>query len=344
MSWQSLISFSGSASAGISLVFVNSLGYVFVVPNTEASAGSLGVWRSVNGGATWQRVLMMTSGATSISMTEDANGVLYLGVYTVGTLGNASICKSSDGGAHWTTVYYDSTARHVHCVTVDLANGYVYATVGDQRVWPWYTSYVIRSTDGGASWKQILSLPQMLAVVAVDSVAANGTLVPSARLFATDYDNGLIYRTVDDVNFNVVLNTGTQCYGFWIRQNSLNGNIYASFVAGEHPATWMAAIYVSSNGGLTWTPFHTYSVHTAYFGSDSASNFQNGYMYYDLQLDSGWQLGRQIYPSWNESSSGLNSVAVSGWAVLAWGGLVVWATSLLVMRRIVVPKKLMQYR
>jgi hypothetical protein len=337
VTWEPLITFSGTDTE-FALVYVNKLGYVFVVPTPDADVNSLGVWRSVDGGETWKRVLVMRAGCTSMSMSEDADGNLYLGVYTVWATGNASICKSVDGGAHWTTVYYDSDARHVHCVEVDLANGYVYATVGDQRVWPWYTSYVIRSTDGGASWRVLLSLPQMLAVAALDEVAANGSLVPAARVFATDYDNGQIYRTTDDANFELVLDMGTQCYGYWIRQNMLNGNIYASFVAGEQPTNWMAAIYLSTNYGRTWTPIHVYNVHTPYYGSGYASNFQDGYMYYSLMLDSGLQDGRKIYPIWDAFSVGV----AAGWSVLGWGGLAAWmAWAMLVERRKIVHKSLM---
>jgi hypothetical protein len=67
--------------------------------------------------------------------------------------------RSIDGGAHWVTVYYDSNARHIHCITVDPANNYVYASIGDVRAphfngvaWVnWNTDYVIRSTDDGVT-------------------------------------------------------------------------------------------------------------------------------------------------------------------------------------------------
>jgi photosystem II stability/assembly factor-like uncharacterized protein len=335
--WEPLRTFSGSDTE-ISLVYVNGLDSVFVVSSPDAAAGQLGVWRSVDGGSTWRRVMVMPVGCTSMSMAEDASGVLYLGVYTTGQTGNASICKSVDGGAHWSTVYYDSNARHVHCVAVDRANGFVYAAVGDQRVWPWDTSYVLRSTDGGISWTQLPSVPQMVAVAALDDVAADGSLVPAARVFGTDYDNGQIYRTVDDVNFDLVLDMGTQTYGYWIRQNMLNGNVYASFIAGENPSTWTAAIFFSQDDGETWTPMHVYSVHTPYYGSVSASNFQDGYMYYDLLLDSGWQNGREIYPSWDAQFSSVG--ASLGWAVLGWGGLAAWAAMVLVNRKVIAMRQL----
>jgi len=233
-------------------------------------------------------------------MAEDSNGNLFAGIYTTGTTGNASIYKSTDGGANWITVYYDSSARHVHCITIDKSNNYVYASIGDERVWPWSVSYVICSTSSGnsnSSWTRILTgIPQILAIEAV----------PGARLLATDYDNGQIYRTTDDVNFNLVLDTGCQSYGYWIRTNSLNGNIYASFVGGEQPTQCVAGIWVSADNGVRWAVYKTFPINTSYSGSSSASNFVQGTMYYSLQLDSGWQNGVKIYPDYSGSSQTQN--------------------------------------
>ncbi|MCL4429555.1 MAG: glycoside hydrolase [Chloroflexi bacterium] len=305
ITWQPLITFNTTTSVGINSVYVNSLNYVFVAPDTGAISSNLGLWRSTNGGQTWSRVLVASAGCTISSVDEDSNGNLFASIYTTGTVGNASISKSTNGGASWTTVYYDSSARHVHGLAVDKSNNYIYATVGDTRVSPWNVCYVIRATDdgvGNSSWTKIFTLPQMLALKVVDAVAPNGTLIPVARLFATDYDNGQIYRTTDDKNFNIVLDTGQQSYGYWIRTNDLNGYIYASFVGGEHPAQWVAGIWVSTNNGVSWSVYKTFPIHHAYYGSLSASNFFQGTMYYSVQSDSGDQNGTKIYPDYGGSS------------------------------------------
>ncbi len=297
--WQPLITFGGS-STGISNIYVNSVDYVFVTPNPSAPISSLGVWRSTNWGQTWTRVLPLPAACCVMSMTEDAYGNLLVGVYTTGTTtGNASIFRSTDGGATWTTVYYDSTARHIHCIVVDKSNNYVYASVGDERINDaWHTS-VIRATDGGltnSSWEKIFTTPQILALEVVNKYGPHGELLPSARLLATDYDNGQIWRTTDDNKFNLVLDTGDQCYGYWIRTNDLNGDIYASFTGGDHPTHWIAGIWVSKNGGLSWSAYKTFPVHYTNYGSMSASNFVDGTLFYSVQLDSGWQNGIKLTP------------------------------------------------
>ena len=235
-------------------------------------------------------------------MTADTNGNLFAGAYTTGSAAsNTRIYRSTDGGATWVSVYYDSSARHVHCVSVDESNNYLYASIGD-LIGPWNIAYVVRSTNGGNSWSKILTgIPQIIAIKAVSG----------ARLFAADSaGNGQIYRTTDDTNFNLVLDTGQQSYGYWIRTNSLNGNLYASFTGGEHPTQWVAGIWMSTNNGVSWSVYKTFPIHYGYFGSCYASNFVQGTMYYCVQLDSGWQNGIKIYPDYSGSSSQIQSIPV----------------------------------
>ncbi|MDR0372393.1 MAG: hypothetical protein LBI79_02345, partial [Nitrososphaerota archaeon] len=301
ITWQPLLTFSG-VGAEINCVFVNQLNYVFVSPS---GTNSLGLWRSTDGGQSWSNVLPLSTGCSIWSMTQDSNGNLFAGIYTTGNTANATILKSTDNGAHWTVIYHDTQARHVHCITVDLSTNTIYAAIGDVRVVPgWYT-YVIRAAANGvanASWRKILTLPQMLSIEALYTTDQTGKLMPLARLFATDYDNGQIYRTTDDMNFNLVLDTGTQSYGYWIRTNNLNGDIYASFTGGENPAQWIAGIWISRDGGIHWSPYKNFPIHNPYYGSIGASNFWEGTMYYSLRLDSGWQNGIKIYPDYGTAN------------------------------------------
>jgi hypothetical protein len=291
-------------------------------------------------------------------MAEDSNGKLFVGVYTVGYYAaNAAIYRSSDSGTTWSRVYYDSNARHIHCVTVDPANNYVYASVGDVRVgyfdgtqwtsWPY--SYVIRSaSDGDANtWTKIMQGtagtgdPQILAIAVIDRVNPDGSLSPSARLFATDYDNGKIYRTTDDSAFNVVLDTGAQSYGFWTRINSLNGVIYASFLGGDS-STRTAGIWVSSNNGLNWSPYMSFPVDEANQGSAWASNFHDGVLVFSVLTGGEIQNAEKIYPDYAESSMmPLNTQAGAVTAAVQWAILCAMSTAVtvvLVSRKVHRPK------
>ena len=157
---------------------------------------------------------------------------------------------------------------------------------------------MIRSTDGGNSWSQILNG----TINATPQIAA-GETIPGARLFGSDdpmSGNGAIFRTSDDANYQKVFDTGKDSYGFWFRTNPLNGRIYASFVSGEHsPST--AWIFTSDDNGLSWEIYKTFNVSTPYYGAICASNFIQGIMYYGVKLDS-MQYGVKIHPSFTETS------------------------------------------
>lgn len=334
--WQPILTFADGTS--INCLYVNSQNYAFASPIADQAFGQEGLWRSTNGGASWAKVLTLPEDCSIISMTEDSHGYLYAGVYTTGPHADAAIFKSMDGGATWITVYFDANARHIHNVAVDLANDYVYAAVGDLRVNASWTAYTLRSTNGGASWQQILLIPQTMAVLPVDR-DNGGDLVPVARLLTTDYDNGLILRTTDDSNFGTVFDTGVQAYGFWMRRNDLNGVIYASFIGGEHPPSWVAGIWYSTDEGNTWDLYRSFSISTAYAGSPAASNFHDGTVIYVVELDSGYQDSVMIYPDYSQSSmapSGAGASAVSAaamqWAILS--SLTAVAAAVMVGRKV----------
>jgi hypothetical protein len=302
VTWQPLLTFNTTTE--IDLVYVNHLNYIFTSP-TPGSTNELGIWRSTNGGTQWTHVLSLPSGCNIWSMTEDSSGNLFAGVYTSGSpLADARIYKSIDGGATWTTVYYDSVARHVHCVYIDPTDNYIYASIGD-AISPWSTNYLLRSTDDGNTWSKILSgIPQIVAI----------TSVSGARLFATDQSSpadGQIYRTTDDKSYSRVYDVGAPAYGFWFRTNTLNGYIYASFVSNEISKT--AGIYVSTNNGVTWTTYKMFAVPTGgYFGSPIASNFMQGIMYYSVMLSNGYQNGIKIYPVYGTSNIQVNAPLLAG--------------------------------
>jgi hypothetical protein len=291
VTWQGLTNYPG----GFDSVFVDHRDYVFVSPHAVFSDSALGLWRSTDGGQTWNQTLNLPALCSIWGIDEDTHGTLFAGVYTRGdTFGDARIYRSTDAGATWESAYYDPNCRHVHQIKVDKTNNYIYASVGD--LYLNWTYCVVRSTDGGDTWQQILSeMPQVIAI----------ETVPGARLFGTDYPidrNGRIFKTTDDVTFSSVLETYSDSYVYWIRTNPANGRIYASFTSGEYnPDT--AWIYTSDDNGSTWALYKSFNVTGPYCGSTCGSNFVHGVMYYSLETN-GWQNGVKIYPTNSSSSEG----------------------------------------
>ena len=110
------------------------------------TAGS-GVWKTVDGGQVWKCVsdsLRLTSiGAVAVAPSRPET--VYVGAAGAGP--TAGLYRSTDGGGHW-----DFVALQGHAVTsivIDPHNpDLVMAAAGDTGV--------MRTTDGGKTWKSVL--------------------------------------------------------------------------------------------------------------------------------------------------------------------------------------------
>jgi len=123
-----------------------------------------GVWKTIDSGASWQPIsdqFFKTSSVGAIAVAESDPNVIYAGMGESCVRGNASngdgVYKSSDGGKTWKNVglrdSYHIGAVRVHPKNADLV--YV-AALG--HLWgPNAERGVYRSTDGGATWKQVLT-------------------------------------------------------------------------------------------------------------------------------------------------------------------------------------------
>jgi hypothetical protein len=135
------------------------------------------------------------------------------------------------------------TRRHIHGLHSIGSN--VYVVVGDS----YGATQNYKSVDNGATFSGLSLIMQMTDVLAT----------PTCRLLGTDQQYfGRVYRTVDDVNFTIVLDTHYQNL-FFFRRNPLTGNIYAGFKLDPSatsgpawPSTNYADIYKSVDDGITW--------------------------------------------------------------------------------------------
>ncbi|MFD2332580.1 sugar-binding protein [Cohnella sp. GCM10020058] len=144
-SWQKVTSFpvAGNAPDGVSFVaFDKSTGTTGSATQTiYAGAKGKGVYRSLDGGATWA---LMSGSPTGFSRAVVAsNGTLYVSC-------DASVVKFA-GGA-WTTITPPTTGKYVG-ISVDPTNPNIVMTaIQNGSSFP---APIYRSTNGGASWSQI---------------------------------------------------------------------------------------------------------------------------------------------------------------------------------------------
>ncbi len=142
------------------LVYVAALGQVFG-PNSER-----GVFKSVDGGASWKRVLFRndSTGAVDLSMDPHDPNVLYAGLWQawrtpwmlVSGGAGSGLFKSTDGGESWTEITRNpglprGLIGNVGISASGAQRGRVYAIIEAD------SGGVFRSDDGGATWTRVNS-------------------------------------------------------------------------------------------------------------------------------------------------------------------------------------------
>jgi hypothetical protein len=279
--WTLLKSFPHATEFRAIYVAGNGSIYISALSSGEApymSTDDTGLWRSTDG-TNFTRVLALGTQECIWAIDEDASGNIYAGVYHLSAGNNASIYKSTDSGGSFSKVYAGGTNRHVHGLSVDRLNGYVYVVVGDNGS----NKTALLSKDGGASWNLFLtSMEQMTSVLAT----------PTGRLFGSDHHYiGRIYRTTDDTTTTVTLDSWYQnC--FFIRRNPLTGNIYAGFKldpTATSPLT--AGVYLSRDDGVTWQAIQELENLIPGEGYWFSSQFYDGKLIVGYKKGADWQKG-----------------------------------------------------
>jgi len=126
-----------------------------------AATASGGVWRSLDGGATWKSVFddQPVSSIGSIAIAPSDRNSIYVGSGEANIRGNVAagngIYKSADGGKTWTHVWTQEGqigAIAVHPANADVA----FAAVLGHAFAPNAERGVYRTRDGGKTWQQVL--------------------------------------------------------------------------------------------------------------------------------------------------------------------------------------------
>src|SRR5947208_561480 len=132
-------------------------------PNTYYFGGvGGGVWKSTNGGNTWQPIFdsqpIASVGALAVAPSNP--DIIYVGTGEADfrsnlTYGNG-VYKSTDGGKTWTNIGLRDS-RHISRIMVDPHDpGIVLVAALGHAYGPNPERGVFRSTDGGATWKKVL--------------------------------------------------------------------------------------------------------------------------------------------------------------------------------------------
>jgi hypothetical protein len=240
--------------------------------------GGSGVYRSVDGGATWQQVGLMTSGAIG-RLGVDPNNPQTIFAAAAGDLfnpgGERGVYKSSDSGSTWTRVLTgdNDTTGAVDFVIDPLNPNRVFATLWDHLREPDLRRYggigsgLYRSIDGGSTWQRLTNgLPGPAATIGRIGVALAAS--NPQRVYAiVNQANGPFqgfYRSDDggdswtNLSPNATLSAAQSTYGWWF------GRVWVDPLDQAHVFAAGVSLCESQNGGSSFTEqFNPHADHHA---------------------------------------------------------------------------------
>ena len=150
-----------------------------------------GVYRSGDGGATWQRVApenFLSSPTSFIRFDPRNQGTLFIGRST-------ALWKSSDDGATWRVVLQGAITDFAFN---SADSSVAYAAVGNFSGSP--ENGVYRSADGGETWERVSEgLPEQESMgrIALGTAPTDASILYALIVRSTDFELNGLYRSVD---------------------------------------------------------------------------------------------------------------------------------------------------
>jgi len=183
--------------------------YAAVLGDLYKSSNERGVYKSVNGGDTWKKVLFANADAGAVDLIIDPNNarVLYASTwnvrrtpYSLSSGGDgSSLWKSIDGGDTWTNISSNKGLPKgiwgINGVTVSPVNSDIVWTLIENK-----NGGVYKSTDAGKTWKLINSERKLrqrawyYTRLYADTQDENGLYVLNVR-YHRSKDGGKTYET-----------------------------------------------------------------------------------------------------------------------------------------------------
>ncbi|MGC4109556.1 MAG: oxidoreductase [Nocardioides sp.] len=157
-----------------------------------------GVWRTTNGGATWQDVSPPGSTADTLYRDVEARDARHALVLAIGEGEDSKILRTSDGGRTWQTTFVNDDPNAFYDCMAMWPGGRVGIAMSDP---PDGKFRIIRTHDGGRSWHVVSNAGMPEAGSAEFGFAASGTCLVTAghsdAFLASGGSDSRIYRSHD---------------------------------------------------------------------------------------------------------------------------------------------------
>ncbi|KAA1246326.1 exo-alpha-sialidase [Aquimarina sp. RZ0] len=227
--------------------------YAGVLGNIYKPTQDRGVYKSIDGGETWKKVLFANQDAGAVDLTVDPNNprILYASTwnarrtpYNLSSGGNGSaLWKSTDSGTNWKEI---SKNKGFAKDTLGII-GVTISPADSERVWAIVENKekggIYRSEDGGETWKHINS----------DRSLRQRAWYYS-RIYADPTDKDVVY--VVNVSYHKSKDGGKNFGSF----RAPHGDHHDLWIAPENPKRMImgddGGAQITYDGGETWSTYH----------------------------------------------------------------------------------------
>ncbi len=217
-----------------------------------------GVWKSLDGGRTWQHVgLEDTRQIGRIFVDPHNPNIVFVAAlgHAFGPNAERGVFRTTDGGATWQKVLYKDDKTGAIDLSFDPNNpNLIFAAMYEARRSPWELvsggpgSGLYRSSDGGTTWKQLSGNGLPKGVLGRIGVAVSGA--NSDRIYAViEAEQGGIYRS-DNGGENWTKVSGDARF---TQRSWYYGHIFADPKNADTVYMLNVGMFRSADGGKTWT-------------------------------------------------------------------------------------------
>ncbi len=208
ISWRPIFERQGTFSIGDIALAPGNPDVIWVGTGESNTRNSVsfgdGVYKSTDGGTTWQHMGLRDSERISAVIVHPQNhDIVYVGAlgHAFGPNEERGVFMTTDGGKTWTKTLFVDNAHGVSDLDIDPNNPNVlYAGMWSFERKPWThrsgseQGGLFKSVDGGRSWKKLTNgLPSLIGRIGVRVAPSN----PNVVYASTEAKEGTLYRSDD---------------------------------------------------------------------------------------------------------------------------------------------------